>query len=244
MHRAFYSYDGDMYSSEWKGDYDTYEFFASKGTYKNKVKCAHSVFNFPNVPEKEVKKYELYNYPDIQDGNKLNVILGYKGYVHNPITDKKFDWINGMYGQKKQVRVWVLLFKDKPRNIANLQEGYWKGGNKNELNICIGVDKSNNVKWCHIISWTESQAMKVRTKNYVESMEKLNLDSLAGYLTTNIPKDWKRKRFRDFEYLTVETPTWALITTYILVFLASIGINIWSISNKYDNDNNNFKNRY
>ena len=238
MDRNYHSYDGDMYKSIWKGNYEAFEFIASKTSYTNKVQASHSVFNFPEVKPEMVKKYELYDYTEIQNWNKLNTILGYKGYVHNKETDKKFDYINGLFGRSKEIRVWVLLFKNKPRNIAFMQEGYWKGGNKNELNICIGLDNSNKITWCHIFSWTESQAMKVRTRHFVEDMDKLNLNSLADYLFENIPKNWKRKHFSDFDYLTIETPTWAIITTYILVFLASIGINIWSIKNEFSNDEN------
>lgn len=233
LERHYYTNDGDMYGSIWDGKYKSFEFCATKHTYENKVQASNSIFNYPNVDEEEISQYKLYNYPEITSWNKLPTIIGYKEYKQDEELSKKFDWLNGILGKDKQVKVWVLLYKDAPRQVGLLQEALWKGGNKNEFNIAISLDKNNNIQWCHVFSWTEVQILKVDTRTFVEGMEKLDLYKLVGFLYKNIDAKWKRKEFKDFDYLTVEPPFWCIIITFVVTFVVSFISSIWIVKNEF-----------
>ena len=235
MNRDYYTKDGDRHTCSWDGNPEKVESYHWTHSYENRIQASNNIFNYPKVSLSDFKKNKLFDYPKILNDNKCNSIICDSGINISLGEYKQFDNMNCILGPKKQIHVWVVLYLNSNIDRAFMQESYWKGGNKNELNICIGVDDQNKVKWCHIISWTESQKMKIRTKNFVEDMDKLDMNAVADYLITNIPKHWKRKNFSDFDYLKIDTPLWAIITTYILVFIASIGINIWSITNEFDN---------
>jgi len=44
------------------------------------------------------------------------------------------------------MRLWVLVFEDKPSFIAKYQENYWVRRNMNEFVICIGK-KDTIIQW-------------------------------------------------------------------------------------------------
>jgi hypothetical protein len=226
--------DGDMYFSKWDGNPAKSYALTKKHTYENKVQCSHSVFNYQNIDKKEAAKEGLYDYPDVND-YEIGTILGGKGIVNLDSAEQKFRYLNGDLGPKKQLRVWVLIFKNKPIGISRDQEAYWKGGNKNEFVITIGLDKTGKVTWCHPFSWTEVSALKIGTRNYVMEQKKLNLSGLSDYLHKELGTKWKRKEFKDFSYLTVEPPLWALIVSFLIQIAFSVGYAIWAVRNDYEN---------
>lgn len=86
---------------------------------------------------------------------------------------------------KHQVRVWVLLFNNLPRETGLLQEAYWVNGNKNELVICIGLNE-DKIMWSHIFSWTESQTIKIELRNFIYPSKKTKINQkflvICGFL--------------------------------------------------------------
>ena len=106
----------------------------------------------------------------------------------------------------------------------------------NEFVICIGIDDQRNVKWCKPISWTRNETLKVEIKSYVQNQGKLNLQDLAGYAQEKIKGGFIRRDFEEFNYLTVEPPTWAVILTYILTLGANILVSFWIVRNPFYDD--------
>jgi len=69
-------------------------------------------------------------------------------------------------------------------------------------------------------------------------------NELYMYLNENLHK-FKRRSFKEFDYLTVEPSKGAVIFIYIFALLISIGVNVWVISNDiYDESHDNNKNRW
>lgn len=235
-HRDYHSIDGDWYVSTCPNDDSKIECFVTSHSYENRVQASHSVFNYPDVEEKDVAFYGLYDYPSIYENYKQIGILG-PGDSTKAIAENKIQILNAKLGPKKQVKVFVLVFKNKSDDVAYHQECYWKGGNKNEFVVCIGVDNAMNVTWCRPFSFTEVQEVKVETRNYVESMGKLNLSKVSDFLYTEIDQKFKRKHFRDFSYLTVEPKGWQVILTFILTVVINLGLSLWLIKNEYDEEN-------
>lgn len=234
MHRHYYTLNGDGHVSEWQADSVTAEPVTTVHTYENRVKAAdQSVFHFEKVDTADIRKYSLKGYPAIGSWYRMAAVIGDTGRDAG-IADKKLQYANGILGPKKQARIFVLVFKGQPIEAGLYQEWLWSGGNKNEFIVCIGIDAQRNVKWCKPISWTYNERLKVDVRDFVQAQGKLDLIAVAAYVQQQVDKGFQRKHFREFSYLTVEPPTWAVILTYLLTLAINIGLSYWIVKNEFD----------
>jgi hypothetical protein len=234
MHRDYDLNDGDMYETKWGGEDVTLEATVTTHSYENRVQVSKDVFNFPEVDTTDIKMYGLYDYPSIHSYYKQSNILG-------PIKNKKvhehtMEILNGRLGHSKQLKTFVLVFKNKTRDAGFKQEAYWKGGNKNEFVLCVGINDDNNIDWVYPFSWTESQICKVNIRTFVEEQEKFDIGKTIPYMYTELNKNFKRKEFADFEYLTIDPSDKHLFWTYFFSLLVTIGLSIFFIFNNYDDE--------
>lgn len=114
------------------------------------------------------------------------------------------------------------------------------GGNMNEFVVTIGIDDDRNVKWCYPFSWTKSERLKVDTRQFVMGQDKLNLQSLSYYLQEQVDNQFVRLDFRQFDYLTVEPPVWAVVLTYVLVIIVNILVSWWAATNEFSDFTSRF----
>ena len=54
---------------------------------------------------------------------------------------------------------------------------------------------------------------------------------ITQVLVKDLKTNFIRKEFEDFSYLTVDPPFWAIITTYILTLLITVGMSYWAVNN-------------
>lgn len=234
LDRDYHRIDGDMYFSSWDGVRETSVSVTTQHSYENRIKASDkSIFNYKIVTPEHIKQYDLKEYPPITEKYIMDDIIGYKG-ADFAVANQNLQYLNGLLGAKKQVKVLILIYKNQPREAALYQEWLWCGGNKNEFIVCIGIDNQNNVKWGKTISWTTNELLKVEVNGYIQKQEKLSLIPLTDYLTVKIAKDFQRRSFEEFDYLTVEPSTFAIITTFILTILINLGLGYWIINNEYD----------
>jgi hypothetical protein len=228
--------DGDKWVTKWRGERDKMVICTTAHNYENRVQASRSVFNFPEFTEAEVKERGLYDYPPIKEVTDVPSILGNGG----PTTSSANRLLcvrNAELGKAKQVRMWVLIFRDTDVQTAIDQEGYWKGGNKNEFVLCIGVDGNNAVKWAYPFSWCENERLKVDVRQFVQEQKQLDLNKTVAFMADAINQNFVRKQFADFSYLTVE-PTWgAVLTTFILTFIVNLLLSWWIVCNEFDETN-------
>lgn len=234
LNRDYHSDDGDKYYSAWPKDSAKAVPVTTIHYYENRVKAAdQSVFHYREVDTADIRFYGLKEYPVIYDEYKQEAVLG--DYTEDgKIANKKFQYINGLLGSKKEVRVFVLIFRNQPVDAALYQESYWSGANMNEFVICIGIDNARNVKWCYPISWTPAEKLKADVKQFVISQDTLNLSLLADYLQPQVDKQFIRRDFKEFDYLTVDPPMWAIILAFILTLGLNLGLSYWIIGNEYE----------
>lgn len=231
MHRDYYTKDGDAQEWAWDGSIENSYALSSEHDYKNKVKASRSIFKFEDIDYQQARKLGLFEYPDIVLYDQ-NPVLGLKIQKNQ---EKAMRWLNGYYGERKQFRVFVLFFTNKPEEIVEKQRSYWQGGNKNELVVCVGIDKNKNVKWCNAFSWCDSPVVGIKSRDWVMS-NPVNLEKYAEYIGPIVEKEWRRKNFEDFDYLTIELTDgqyWAII---ILLLIFNIGMSFWIVTNNYKND--------
>ena len=231
LKRRYHTNDGDMYKAPWGGQIEKLEAVVTKHSYENRVRVSSSSFAMEEPPEEIFEEYDLFHYPKIYDRYKQQAILGYS----DSKAEKLFQDINALYGHKYEFKTFVTVFKNQPREAGLYQEQQWQGGNKNELNIAIGIDDVGQVKWCHVFSWTEEPQITVDTRNFVTAQTKLNLVDIANFLHERVPEQWVRKHFSEFSYLTVEPRTHHIVIAFIITFLVNFGIAVFNVKNEIDN---------
>jgi len=227
LHRNYHTKDGDKYVTIFQGEPDKLEPVTVARSYENRVQSSQSVFNFKPVNPAD---YGLYQYPPI-NGFTQQCALGPGATA--PV-EKKFQYLNATLGAPRQVRLYALVFQNQPIQAAMEQEAFWKRGNKNEFVTCVGVNSDLEVQWAHVFSWTEVEDLKIEARNQIMGMKKLDLATYADWLGPEIQAKWVRKNFQDFNYLTVEPTTSAVVWTFVITVVVTAGLGAWAVLNGLD----------
>jgi hypothetical protein len=229
QHRDFHSYDGDMYKTKWDREDKHIETITTIHRYTNKVQASTSVFNFPEVKDPA----GLYEYPSAS-GLYAPSILG--NVWDKASANRILDIHNAKLGSSHQVRIWFLFFTGDMSQALD-QENYWKGGNKNEFIVCIGLDKEQNVTWCKPFTWCEVDELTAVVRNEIAGHKgKIDTKKLAEFTVVEVKKKWRRKEFADFNYLTVELPSWAHWMIWIITLLVNVGLAVYVVMNEFDEE--------
>lgn len=234
LNRNYHTIDGDMYVSVWKHEIKNLITTQETHGYTNKVQASHSIYNFKEIDDEEKIKYDLFEYPEIQSYN-LTPILTH-GIKIKDYQQQQFNAINGLLGSKKHVQVFLLIWKNKDKEVSEMQKAYWKGGNQNELIICVGLDKNNKIKWNNIFTWSEKDLVKIKIRDYLNNQigKKLYVKNFRENIFPVIDKHWVRKDFKEFDYLEVELTLTQVIWIFIIVILVTIGLCIYVVINDHD----------
>jgi hypothetical protein len=230
--------DGDMYRITWNNEIKTVEASVLAKSYENRVQAAQSAFNYEVIEDEQARKIGLYIYPKIYQFYRQTGIMGLDdSYNNKDEVCRYYEYINGDMGPTKKVKLFVLVYKNKPLDIASKQESYWCGGNDNEFVVCIGTDSNKRLQWVKPFSWTKNRRAIVEAREEIMSDSIFDPLKVANILHKNvIPNHFKRRDFKEFSYLTVEPPLWAIITTYVITALIT-GVSLyWGINNDYEND--------
>lgn len=173
-------------------------------TYRNKIRCSNSIFKFEKISDEKARELGLIDYPIIS-GIDAPAILS-KDFTVPYYADDLFRKFNAGVAPRRQMRLYVLLFDwKKGIGISELQQAYWQGGNKNEFIICIGLDDSATIRWARAFSWADEQQLEVEVAQELMNKERLDWEFLYHWLENNIYR-WKRKEFKDFNYIHVTLP--------------------------------------
>ena len=160
------------YQTSWDGTDATRKAYTSEHSYENKIKASDlTIFNISLVNKAKADSMGLFDYPEHQSGGFFSMTNGldYPTILGGKVSEavqEKFRKLNGKFGVSNQMRLWVLVFENKPSMIAQYQENYWVRGNMNELVVCIGV-KGNEIQWSHAFSWAKSDELTAAVKNAV-----------------------------------------------------------------------------
>lgn len=227
--------DGDLRVTVWPGDWRNAQPIVEGHTYENRTQSS-TTMRFKKVSEDDKLRFGLFDYPHIENLECPTVI---DSSGNEWAADIYFKYVNGTLGPKKFLRIWVLIFRDQPREAMLYQEGYWKNGNKNEFIICVGADKNDNVTWGGVISWTEVEELKVEFRNYVElEMKKVSDESLmelAYFADENLGARYVKPEFTEkFKHLSVQPSKTSMVIVAVIILLINIGIAAYVVCNDVD----------
>lgn len=197
MHRNYHTNDGDMYYSTWDNTFDKMYPLHSIHTYQNKVRVSDSIFQYAEVDEVIAK---LYPRPADQ-GSTLPVIsYGPTIAVHEQLVLRR---VNATFGSSHQIHCMVVLFNGESIDIIEDVLNAWKGPNKNELVMFIGIDDNRKVLWSEVTSWMDDTTIHAYLRSSIVNMKEFDANVLADTLKEAIPKYWSRKEFSDFDYIKI-----------------------------------------
>lgn len=229
MHRDYNTRDGDAYRYRFDRKFDHIYPYVQPEAYDNPVQSSSSIFKYSDISAEEAKRKGLYDYPPIKDGRQ-RVILG-KFPGSNPLP---LYQLNAEFGQKKDFRLFLLFFENKGPEIAEYQKAYWKGGNQNELVLCIGYSKGR-IQWCEGFSWCDRPVLEGYCKDYFLTHQSLDGAEFTKFMRPLIRKHWQAKSFDDFDYVVVELTAWQLTWILILTIIVDVALSVWLVTNEYDN---------
>ena len=178
-------------------------------SYKNKIRVSNSIFKFEKIDKASAAEMGLLDYPAIRSYDAPCVLS--KDCVVKSSTDELFRKFNARYAPEFQMRLYILLF-DSDRSIAitEMQRAYWQGGNKNEFVVCIGLRNDCEVAWARAFSWADEQVKEVETAQWLMRNPKIDWHEFHDWLRCHLT-DWKRKEFKDFDYINVSLPLWQIL---------------------------------
>jgi hypothetical protein len=101
------------------------------------------------------------------------------------------------------------------------QEKYWKGANKNEFVVTIGV-KQGNISWVHPFSWMKNKSLEYEVRDSISNMKIYNDVNIANYVGKIVPGKWERRHFKEFKYIDVQVGTAYIIACYFVMIILSI----------------------
>ena len=235
MHRNYHRIDGDAQEYHWNGTEKTAWTVTHERTYKNKIQNSNSIFNFTDISKKEADSLGLYHYPLINydvDYDQIPVLTS-REIPKEHIDALKFT--NGFYGKKHQFRLYILIFENASSEISELQRSYWKGGNKNELVVCLGMN-GDKVEWCNAFSWCDVPTLDVKTETFFVENGYLDLIGYSKLVRESLQNgEWSRKEFDDFDYIKVELTFVQEIVTLIISLILNVVLAIVFIKNSKRN---------
>jgi len=207
---------------DWDGNEDSTYTATITHRYNNPLVKSNSLFRNGFISKKKAKELGLFKYPDARGSREQMVIL-----VHEDVAiPEDFDSalaelqrLNAFCGDVYEIHVFILLFPaDKGIEIASQQRDFWKGLNKNELVVCLGVN-DQKVQWSEAMSWLDNKTLELKIRSYFIDNPVLGLTQFVTWLRSNL-EYWKRKEFKDFDYLKKGKPSrnyWILLIISIVI---------------------------
>ena len=189
-----------VYETLWGGEDNKRKAYVSQHTYVNKIKASDlTIFNLKVVDEAQADSMGLFKYPPYEGGGWFGMTQGLEyptilGGNVSKETQEKFKRLNGKYGPTNQVRLWILVFENKPMSITQYQQNYWVRGNMNELVVCIGK-KGSEIQWADAFSWALSDELTVAVKNEVLNLYTYKDSTIKRTMPKVLPvtKDLQKK---------------------------------------------------
>ena len=229
--------DGERFDIFWNQDIYTSEGAVRRESYTNVIKRSRSAFKYTKVDTSVINRLGLYEYPKEYDYYKQQPILGLEKLklpkAKQDSIVKLYEYLNG-YGYKTHNKTFLLLFPDKSIEAASYQEKHWISGNRNELVICVGYDsQTQDLTWIKAFSWTDNKRVVVEVREELMELKKLDLFRFYPRIFKAVKEHFKPKDFKDFDYLTVDYPTWTYYFVWIMVLIINIGGLILIEKNEY-----------
>lgn len=251
---ARYSTTGDKYNRPGRGNRHivhwnhipkSAEPIVREYTYENRLQTQS---HWGKVSEEDRDLYDVFDYPSVPAGWRLQSLL-----TNGPsfrAADNYLQYLNGHLntdvGGYKKVRLWLLVYLNQPQESAELQRAYWKGGNKNELIVMLGMNDEKEITWSDVMSHTdESDVLMINIRDQILLEMAEGKNGYSGKLTDKdmlkfihwfgdaVKAGYTKPSFDQYNYIQVAPSFFAIILTYIIVLAVNIGAGIFVVYNPW-----------
>jgi hypothetical protein len=230
----------------WNEDWRVGVPIAEKHTYENRLQAAKSTFNWREVSKEDKSKYNLFDYPKVSNCTVKTILSQGPDFIPADQYLRYMNgWLNTTMGGYKKVRIWVLVFVDQPEKAGEMQEMYWKNGNKNEFIVMIGVNGDGEVLWHRVTSWTKKEAIKIEVRDEIDlnlvrgdngysgKLSETDMIQFAKFLGDKVRHGYIKPDFREYNYLSVEPSLTGVIVTYCIVLALCVGVAVFVVRNDW-----------
>jgi hypothetical protein len=157
-------------------------------------------------------------YPRPVDQGNFTPVVNYGANLSDEDT-MTLRRVNAQLGRNSQIHI-LFILSNKDQSVVTDILNAWKGPNKNELLVFVGVN-DNHVRWCEVHSWMDNTTLHGLITQDV--LKGLDIQRISNNLLTLVPQYWVRKEFKDFDYLSVPISLGWYIAAVILILSACIG---------------------
>lgn len=208
------SIDGKYFESTWNGIFEHIYPKPERHKYQNVLRNSNSVFGF--------------NYGDgiihpVDKGN-MNGIISEISLSESEIAE--FANFNAYNGGLHQIHVITLITKNKANNSLETINK-WGGLNKNELAVFIGIDNDKNIIWTDAHSWMDNTKCQNLIRDNIICLKKFDATKIRKIYEDNL-KFWKRKEFKDFNYIEIQLPASAKFV-FGLIIATFVGLVTYAV---------------
>ncbi len=193
--------------------------------YKNPIRHSNSIFRHSTISKKEARQIGLFDYPKIGFDDQTVILCHADVEAPTDLNEanRALQRLNAFCGKESQIHVFILLFPATAgMAVCQQQRDYWKGLNKNELVVCLGVN-GERVEWSHAMSWMDSPVLDTTYRRYFLDTPVLRLTDFVMFMRDNMNL-WQRKEFSDFRYLGTHFSMGGTLFYWILSLLLSAAI--------------------
>lgn len=197
-------------------------------SFTNYVKAApDSLFRHQGLKEKYAATVPVYP-QEVYDYYRLNRLVTAVP-LPNPVAwNNDLSQLNARLGALKQVNVILVVVSDKPHDWYYALEESWIGGKKNDVVLVVSVDSTLKPQWVETMAWTTNEMVKVRLRDDIMDLPKLDRDQLMVRLVSDVETFYVRKPMKDFEYLGSEArPSGLQWSLSIIIGLLLAGGLLW-----------------
>ncbi len=221
-------FDSDAY---WNGAYKG-EACSKTNTYLNYVQAAKfSLHNRSGTNAAFAKAGLLPAYPQLHGIYKLDRVIDLGVGVSNIDEWRStLDDYMKTLGGAKQINIFVIFVPTTDPGYTAALEAHWRGANKNDTIIVVGVDKgSKSVGMIDVITWAKDPIYKINLIGDLLAVTKLDLygPSLFLKIVNDVTmRDYDRLPMATFEKLKdeIDPPLWVLILCIILAIPGSLAL--------------------
>lgn len=229
----------DSFSSDkyWNGAYKG-EACSVTNAYLNYVQAAKfSLHNRSGTNKEYLEAGLLPKYPQLHGIYKLHRVLDLEVGIPS-IDGWRLALDNHMktLGGQKQINIFIVFVPTTNPSYTSALEAHWRGANKNDTIIVVGMDKANQiVGMIDVITWAKSATYKVNLiaelTDYAKLSGTLNNgvidhDGFLQIVNDITMRDYDRRPMEDFIKLKheIDPPFWVLVLCLIFAIPGSLGL--------------------
>ncbi len=200
-------------------------------TYLNYVQAAEfSLHNRSGTSESFSKAGLLPKYPQIYGKYHLERVLDLGVGVPNVAQmSRGLDNYMKTLGSLKQINIFLVFVPTTDPAYTGALEAHWRGANKNDTIIVVGVDKgTKDIGMIDVITWAKDPIYKLTLIDELMALKTLEgtFEAFLSTVNETTLKLYERRPMVEFEYLKdeIDPPTWVLILCIILAIPGSLAL--------------------